>query len=110
MKAAKKVVEAVPESESEDDEAEISLNVEGPDSESDSESESDNEEADDQTATLLAGFESSDDEDAVDGPGIDPKELAKAGIPNEKKVKRKLERLSGREKVCFSNYPSPRIQ
>jgi len=81
----------------EDEEDKISLNVDGPDSGSDSESE-----ADDQTTTLLQGFESSDDEaeDATIGENIDAKKLAKAGIPDEKGVNKKLEGLKGKEKVC----------
>lgn len=101
--AVKKPVEpeVVPELQPEsEDEAEISLDVDGPDT-----SDSEDEEADDQTATLLQGFESSDDEeDAGNSEGIVPKILAKAGMPNEKKVKKKLEKLSGREKVCLSVY------
>ncbi|KAF8544040.1 hypothetical protein BDD12DRAFT_817673 [Trichophaea hybrida] len=91
-KAAEPEVVLEPESEPEG-EAEISLNVDGPDT-------SEDEEADDQTATLLQGFESSDDEDDIKNEkGIDPKALAKAGMPDEKKVKKKLEKLSGREKT-----------
>jgi nucleolar protein 15 len=103
----KKAPSPVPEPENEssdaEDDGEISLNVDGPDSES----ESDDSEMDDQTATLLQGFESSDEEDEEDeaagqGEEIDAKKLAKAGIPDEKKLKKKLEKLAGKEKVCLS--------
>ena len=98
--------------ESDDEAGGISLNVDGPDS--DSESDSD---VDDQTATLLQGFESSDDEDedeeAGEGETIDAKKLTAAGMPDEKKVKKKLAKINakGRDKVRFSHSaPSPKAR
>ena len=69
---------------------------------SDESSFSENEgEDNDRTAMLLQGFESSDDEDDANYGSIDPGALAKEGLPEEKKVKKKLEKLSGREEVRF---------
>jgi len=94
--AKAKKPEPVLESEHGDDEVVATpLNTEGPDSES----ESQDDEADDQTATLLKGFESSDEEDVGQGEQIDGKRIAEAGIPDEKKVKKKLEKLGSREKT-----------
>ncbi|KAG0637360.1 hypothetical protein HOY80DRAFT_973444 [Tuber brumale] len=73
----------------------------GPDSD-DSEVE---EEADDRTATLLRGFESSDDEgederevEKNNGKGVDGVKFKGAKIPGDKKTRKKLGALAGREK------------
>ncbi|KAL7274038.1 nucleolar protein [Rhizina undulata] len=99
-KKEKAAPELEPEAEEKSDEAEISLDVgdEMPDPDN-SEDESAEEEIDDQTATLLKGFESSDDEDEEEGQKFDSKKLQKAGIPDQKKVKKKLDALGSREKA-----------
>ncbi|KAJ5949695.1 Ribosomal biogenesis protein Gar2 [Penicillium verhagenii] len=80
---AKKVEEVAVESE--DDEADlISL---GSDSEEDEESE--DEVLDDQTAALIKGFESSDDEDESEGEGHNPNKPVPK-IPDTKKAQRKI--------------------
>lgn len=64
----------------------------------DSADDSAEEEIDDQTATLLKGFESSGDEaDEAEGPT--PKQMAGAKIPNEKETKKKIRSLAARDKV-----------
>jgi nucleolar protein 15 len=93
--------ELVLESEPEGDEVvAIPLNTEGPNSEPESLD-------DDQTAALLKGFESSDEEDVEQGEQVDGKQMAEAGIPDEKKVKKKLERLGRREKVRLFSSEVP---
>lgn len=64
----------------------------------DSADDSAEEEIDDQTATLLKGFESSGDEgDEAEGPT--PKQMAGAKIPNEKETRKKIGALAARDKV-----------
>lgn len=64
----------------------------------DSADDSAEEEIDDQTATLLKGFESSGDE-ADEAKGPTPKQMASAKIPNEKETKKKIGSLAARDKV-----------
>lgn len=64
----------------------------------DSADDSAEEEIDDQTATLLKGFESSeDDEEEAEGPT--PKQMAGAKIPDEKETRKKIGTLAARDKV-----------
>lgn len=64
----------------------------------DSADDSAEEEIDDQTATLLKGFESSGDEgDEAEGPT--PKQMAGAKIPDEKETRKKIGALTARDKV-----------
>lgn len=77
---------------------------------SDESSLSENEDEDnDRTAMLLQGFESSDDEDDANHGSIDPGALAKEGLPEEKKVTKKLEKLSRREEVRFPLPIAPTV-
>lgn len=64
----------------------------------DSADDSAEEEIDDQTATLLKGFESSEDEEEeTEGPT--PKQMAGAKIPDEKETRKKIGTLAARDKV-----------
>lgn len=77
----------------------ISLEVED-----DSADESAEEEIDDQTATLLKGFESSDDEEESGGEELAVGQMAGARIPDEKKTKKKIGALAVRDKVGFEFF------
>lgn len=94
-----------------DEEEMISLDVDYPDSGPaegyDSEDDSAEEEIDDQTAKLLQGFESSDEE-MEDGDGAqkevseaDKSKFADAKIPGGKKMQKKMAALQANEKVSF---------
>lgn len=64
----------------------------------DSADDSAEEEIDDQTATLLKGFESSEDEEE-EAEGPTPKQMAGAKIPDEKETRKKIGALAARDKV-----------
>ncbi|KAI5784701.1 hypothetical protein EDC01DRAFT_777358 [Geopyxis carbonaria] len=83
--------------QSEDEGEKISLDVAGDNDIEDADSSAD-EELDDQTATLLKGFESSDEEDEG-GVSINGKAVVKAGIPDEKAVAKKIKGLPMKEKT-----------
>lgn len=55
----------------------------------------DNEDIDDQTAALLKGFESSDEEDAPSGEAVVVDEVP--GIPTDKKLRKKLDKAAAEE-------------
>lgn len=99
------------EEEKSNEEEIISLDVDYPDSGPaegyDSADDSAEEEIDDQTATLLQGFESSDEE-MEDGDGAqkevseaDKSKFADAKIPGGKKMQKKMAALQANEKVSF---------
>lgn len=68
----------------------------------DSADDSAEEEIDDQTATLLKGFESSEDEEENDeAEGPTPKQMAGAKIPDEKETREKIKALAARDKVSI---------
>ncbi|KAK7512099.1 hypothetical protein IWZ03DRAFT_385528 [Phyllosticta citriasiana] len=87
-KKRKSEPEPEPEPEAEDSAA-------AEEQEQESAQESENEKEDDQTAALLKGFESSDDEEDGEDEGFDADKVPT--IPNEKKLRKKLSKAKGEE-------------